>query len=164
MTHSFCGPRANSSYQACAGSQLQLPHQTTPQQLETLLNGLLKNDESVPYAFYLEGLELNGEIGAAMLKNDVSVEKTVEILFRPQAVFRVRPVGRCTATMAGALLRIDFGIETPESVATGVVNHSYLVWRASGLDAAATCVSHRYVAPGASCGTRHREPATCAGR
>lgn len=89
-----------------AGTQLQLPHSTTPQQLETLLNGLLKNEEKVPYAFYLEAHELAGEVGAAMLKHSVSVEKTVEILFRPQAVFRVRPVGRCTATMAGEPLRL----------------------------------------------------------
>jgi NLE (NUC135) domain len=74
----------------------------TPQQLEALLNGLLKNEEKVPYAFYVEDAELAGEIGAAMLAKSISVEKVVSILYRPQAVFRVRPVGRCTASMAGA--------------------------------------------------------------
>jgi NLE (NUC135) domain len=93
---------------ASAGTQLQLPHQTTPQQLETLVNGLLKNEEKVPYAFYLEDAELSGEIGMAMLAQNISVEKVVSILYRPQAIFRVRPVGRCSATMSGALLWFKF--------------------------------------------------------
>ena len=56
----------------------------------------------MPYAFYVDGAELSGEIGAAMVAQSISVEKVVDILYRPQAVFRVRPVGRCSATMAGA--------------------------------------------------------------
>lgn len=87
---------------AHAGTQLQIPHSTTPQQLENLLNGLLTNEEKVPYAFYVENEELTGEVGAALLARNVSLEKVVDILYRPQAVFRVRPVGRCTATMSGA--------------------------------------------------------------
>lgn len=56
----------------------------------------------MPYAFYIDTNELISEVGAAMLGQNVSVEKVVDILYRPQAVFKVRPVGRCTATMAGA--------------------------------------------------------------
>jgi hypothetical protein len=79
-----------------------VPHQATPQQLETLLNGLLQTEEKVPFAFYIEDREICGELSAAMLAQKMSVEKVVSITYRPQAVFRVRPVGRCSATMAGA--------------------------------------------------------------
>lgn len=31
----------------------------------------------------------------------VSVEKVVQIVYQPQAIFRIRPVNRCSATIAG---------------------------------------------------------------
>lgn len=89
-----------------AGSQLQLPQGTTSAQLQTLLNGLLSNEEPVPYAFFIDDFELTDEVGAAMLKHDVSVEQVVQITYRPQAVFRVRPVARCSATMEGIFICI----------------------------------------------------------
>ena len=32
----------------------------------------------------------------------VSVEAALRVVFQPQAIFRVRPVARCTASMPGA--------------------------------------------------------------
>lgn len=32
-----------------------MPQSVTPQQLEVLLNGLLSNEEKMPYSFYVEG-------------------------------------------------------------------------------------------------------------
>jgi NLE (NUC135) domain len=86
-----------------AGTQLQLPQGTSPAQLQTLLNQLLHNEEALPYAFYIEDLELSGDIGSSMMKNNVSVEQVVHVVYRPQAVFRVRPVARCSATMEGEI-------------------------------------------------------------
>ena len=37
-----------------AGPQLDVPQGITPTQLEALLNGLLSNEEGVPYSFYIE--------------------------------------------------------------------------------------------------------------
>ena len=34
----------------------------------------------------------------------VSVEAALRIVYQPQAIFRVRPVSRCTASLAGAAL------------------------------------------------------------
>lgn len=34
----------------------------------------------------------------------VSVEKVLRIVYQPQALFRIRPVNRCSATIAGLLL------------------------------------------------------------
>ena len=36
------------------GSQLEIPASVTPVQLETLLNGLLSNEEKLPYSFHIE--------------------------------------------------------------------------------------------------------------
>ena len=86
-----------------AGPQLDLPHDVTTTQLETLLNGLLRNEEKLPYSFFIQDVELAVELGAHLLKNKVSVETALQIVYQPQAVFRVRPVSRCTASMPGAL-------------------------------------------------------------
>lgn len=45
--------------------------------------------------------ELAGELGGHLAKNAVSVEQSLRVVYMPQAVFRVRPVARCTASMAG---------------------------------------------------------------
>jgi WD40 repeat protein len=45
--------------------------------------------------------ELGGELGSHLAKNAVSVEQSLRVVYMPQAVFRVRPVGRCTASMPG---------------------------------------------------------------
>lgn len=45
--------------------------------------------------------ELSGELGAYLAKNAVSVEQSLRVVYMPQAVFRVRPVAHCTASMAG---------------------------------------------------------------
>ena len=84
-----------------AGPQLDLPHDVTPAQLETLLNGLLASEERLPYSFFVNDAELAEELGAHLLKHNVSVETALHIVYQPQAVFRVRPVSRCTASMPG---------------------------------------------------------------
>lgn len=54
-----------------AGPQLDVPHDVTPQQLETLLNGLLKQEEKLPYSFFVNEQQISDELGAHLLKNKV---------------------------------------------------------------------------------------------
>ena len=58
-----------------AGPQLDLPHDVTPKQLETLLNGLLAHaqDERLPYSFFVEEQQLAEELGAHLLKHKARV-------------------------------------------------------------------------------------------
>eukprot|EP00798_Chlamydomonas_sp_ICE-L_P015895 gene15895-22029_t len=66
------------------GPQLDLPSNVTPTQLEVLLNGLLTNEEKLPYSFYIEEQELAGELGDHLSKNAVSVEKALNVVYQPQ--------------------------------------------------------------------------------
>lgn len=113
-----------------AGPQLDLPHNVTPANLETLLNGLLEQNEKLPYSFFVEEQQLSDALGSHLQKHkvrslpsvgirvacfsqrrrvvlnvtvrlQVSVESVLKVVFQPQAVFRVRPVARCTASMQG---------------------------------------------------------------
>jgi NLE (NUC135) domain len=54
-----------------AGPQLDLPQDVTVQQLETLLNGLLANEEKLPYSFFVDDVELAAELGQHLLKHKV---------------------------------------------------------------------------------------------
>ena len=109
-----------------AGPQLSLPQNTTTEQLETLLNGLLNEDaQRLPYLFYVQDSPLGESLVEHLLKHQatvwalqhahraadpvhnaaavlqVSVETALGVVYQPQAVFRVRPVTRCTASLAG---------------------------------------------------------------
>lgn len=88
-----------------AGPQLDVPHSVTPQQLETLLNGLLQNEDKLPYSFYLEENELAGELGEHLAKAKLSVEKALVVTYLPQAVFRVRR-GFCGVAVHATALRV----------------------------------------------------------
>ena len=50
--------------------------------------------------------ELGGELGKHLAATGLSVEKALRVVYTPQAVFRVRPVARCTASMPGGCVRV----------------------------------------------------------
>ncbi len=54
-----------------AGPQLDLPQNVTVTQLETLLNGLLSNEEKLPYSFFVNDVELADELGQHLLNHKV---------------------------------------------------------------------------------------------
>jgi ribosome assembly protein 4 len=55
-----------------AGPQLDVPHDVTPAQLETLLNGLLaQQEERLPYSFFVHEQQLAEELGTHLLRNKV---------------------------------------------------------------------------------------------
>jgi ribosome assembly protein 4 len=70
------------------GTQLDLPVDAGPPQLEALLNSLLQNEEPLPYAFYIDNNELQSQLGQHLKDNKVSVETVLQIVYQPQAVFR----------------------------------------------------------------------------
>lgn len=119
------------------GPQLQLPVDISSAQLEEVLNKLLSNDEALPYSFYIDMEEVTTTVADLLLQKQkdkwaddmlkrgkrftpadtakveltVPTEDVIKIMFRPQAIFRVRPVTRCTSTLSGhseAVLVVSF--------------------------------------------------------
>uniref|UniRef100_A0A453A5I1 NLE domain-containing protein n=1 Tax=Aegilops tauschii subsp. strangulata TaxID=200361 RepID=A0A453A5I1_AEGTS len=93
------------------GAALYLPHNVGPPQLQDIVNQLLHNEDKLPYAFYVGDEELSLQLGAFMQRNNATAEVTLRIVYQPQAVFRIRPVNRCSATIAGhteAVLAVSF--------------------------------------------------------
>lgn len=94
------------------GPQLDIPHDVTPKQLEVLLNGLLNHsEEKLPYSFFIDDIELTSSLGGFLQTLKKSVESSLQVVYQPQAIFRVRPVSRCSASIPGhteAILNVSF--------------------------------------------------------
>jgi ribosome assembly protein 4 len=50
----------------------------------------------VPYVFFVNEKEIKGTLEAVLEKEKINTEHVVDIVYQQQAVFRVRPVTRCT--------------------------------------------------------------------
>lgn len=62
-------------------------------------------EENIPYSFFVEEKEITDTLEMVMEKANVETEKVVQIVYQPQAIFRVRSVNRCTSSMPGNELR-----------------------------------------------------------
>lgn len=127
------------------GTQLDLPQDAGPRELESLLNSLLKTEEPLPYAFYVHDQELVESLGQHLLKHSVSVEAVLQIVFQPQAVFRIRPVTRCSATISGhteAVLSVAFSPDGRQ-LASGSGDTTVRMWDIGTQTPLKTCAGHR---------------------
>lgn len=98
-----------------SGPALNLPANATPEQLELLLNNLLSNvssrlfeltlnqqEEPLPYTFFVDETEIQRNLFLDIIQGtNQSTENALTIVYRPMAVFRVRTVSRCTASLSG---------------------------------------------------------------
>jgi len=85
------------------GSTFDLPLSVTASTLQQICNALLRQDETTPYSFFVDDVEISDSLGRALAesKTPQSSEAVVQIVYQAQAVFRVRAVTRCTSTVEG---------------------------------------------------------------
>lgn len=69
--------------------------------LQTVLNKLLENDEERPYSFYVNDVEIDNDVDSVLKKLQQTTEDVLQIVYQPQALFRVRAVSRCSASLSG---------------------------------------------------------------
>ena len=55
----------------------------------------------MPYSFYVDDVEIVESLRKAIAESKADTEAAIRIVYQPQAVFRVRPVTRCTGSLAG---------------------------------------------------------------
>ncbi|CAD2219716.1 ribosome assembly protein 4 [Angomonas deanei] len=140
------------------GSQILLPVGATPKQLDEILCSMFEDEElrTIPYAFFINGNQVNESVkdnlfaqqkedfinkmlkeGRRVRPQDVErlefeppEETVVSIMFKPQAVFRVRPVTRCAGTLDGhseAVLVVSFSPDS-QVLATGGGDKEIRIW------------------------------------
>lgn len=91
----------------CLGAPIDLPLNVDKLGLEKICHALMSTsnqevDEDVPYSFFLDNDEILNTLDEALeSRPDKSVEKITEIIYQPQALFKVRAVTRCSSTMEG---------------------------------------------------------------
>ncbi len=118
----------------------------TVKNLETLLNTIQGNDpsERLPYRFFFRNdrrtvkdedssiLDVQDDIYNSILKPGFkTTEDHIVLQFTPQAVFRVRAVSRCSASIAGhgeAILATAFSPETSSRMASGSGDNTARIW------------------------------------
>lgn len=127
------------------GAPLYLPQYSSPQHLQLIVNKLLNNEEKLPYAFYISNQELLVSLETYLQKNKVSVEKVLSIVYQPQAIFRIRPVNRCSATIAGhdeAVLSVSFSPDGRQ-LASGSGDATVRIWDLNTQTPLFTCTGHK---------------------
>ncbi|GIQ79707.1 hypothetical protein KIPB_000389 [Kipferlia bialata] len=90
-----------------AGTTVDISENVTPQELNIVLNSLKDEEEPRPYSFYLQDTEITSTLASAVKSSmtadgaQMATEQTLTIQYKPQAVFRVRPVGRLACDLPG---------------------------------------------------------------
>eukprot|EP01119_Soliformovum_irregulare_P025564 TRINITY_DN9508_c0_g1_i1.p1 TRINITY_DN9508_c0_g1~~TRINITY_DN9508_c0_g1_i1.p1 ORF type:complete len:470 (-),score=104.45 TRINITY_DN9508_c0_g1_i1:78-1487(-) len=127
------------------GSQLQVPKNVTTAQLETLINHVLQNEEPLPYSFFLNDEEITSDLATMIAEQKISTEEGMNIVYQPQAVFRVRTVTRCTSSLTGhtdAVLSVQFSPNGMQ-IASGSGDSTLRIWDSDTQLPIHTCKGHK---------------------
>eukprot|EP00638_Chattonella_subsalsa_P023127 CAMPEP_0117890648 /NCGR_PEP_ID=MMETSP0950-20121206/23442_1 /TAXON_ID=44440 /ORGANISM="Chattonella subsalsa, Strain CCMP2191" /LENGTH=146 /DNA_ID=CAMNT_0005749929 /DNA_START=54 /DNA_END=490 /DNA_ORIENTATION=- len=71
------------------GPNIDIPIDSTPEQMEELINQLVQNES---YSFYLGESEIMESLSKSISEKELSTEAVLKVTYQPLAVFRVRPV------------------------------------------------------------------------
>eukprot|EP01129_Flabellula_baltica_P003332 TRINITY_DN13116_c0_g1_i1.p1 TRINITY_DN13116_c0_g1~~TRINITY_DN13116_c0_g1_i1.p1 ORF type:complete len:496 (+),score=118.26 TRINITY_DN13116_c0_g1_i1:201-1688(+) len=126
------------------GPKLSVPVNITKSQLSLLLNNhILNNDEEMPYSFFLDDKEIEDEL-LGSVTDDTNTEDTIQIVYVPQAIFKVRAVSRCVSSIEGhseAILIVNFSPDG-ELLTTGSGDTTIKLWETSTHMPITECARH----------------------
>lgn len=83
------------------GGLLDLPINITVDKLQAICNTLLQNEEPIPFAFYVNNVEITDNLENNIKENFSISENIIEIIYQPQAIFKVKAITRCTGSLEG---------------------------------------------------------------
>mmetsp|Transcript_18519 Transcript_18519/g.21227 ORF Transcript_18519/g.21227 Transcript_18519/m.21227 type:complete len:612 (+) Transcript_18519:77-1912(+) len=150
-------------------NSMDIPTHSTIDDLQALIHSLIEiNDDDdeeksekirskrIPYSFYAKIEKKNGVVDEIEITNSlldflkeykdlVSTEVTLQLTYQPLAVFKVRPVTRCTATLPGhteAILHVSYSPDG-QHLASGGGDTSVRFWDVNTSLPKTTCKQHK---------------------
>lgn len=128
------------------GGLLDLPINITVDKLQEICNALLQNEESIPFAFYVNDIEITDSLENNIKENFSISEDVVEIIYQPQAIFKVRAVTRCTGSLEGhkeAVISVAFS-PAGTCLASGSGDTTVRFWDIYTQTPQYTCKGHKH--------------------
>ncbi|GLV34727.1 Notchless [Carabus blaptoides fortunei] len=127
------------------GDLMDLPLQCTTEQLTLICNALLQQDERTPYLFFVNENEITNTLDSSLDSKLLNTEEVLDIIYQQQAVFRVRPVSRCTSSLPGhaeAVISVSFSPDG-NHLASGSGDTTVRFWDVLTQTPDYTCKGHK---------------------
>ncbi|CAF0730295.1 unnamed protein product [Brachionus calyciflorus] len=133
------------------GAPIDLPIDIDKLGLEKLIQALISSEkqedieDDVPYSFFVEENEISVNLEQVLNQTDKNFEKITEIVYQPQAVFKVRSVTRCSSTIEGhteAVISVSFSPDGKQ-LASGSGDTTVRFWDLTTETPLHQCTGHK---------------------
>ncbi|XP_050428981.1 notchless protein homolog 1 [Adelges cooleyi] len=127
------------------GNMMDLPRNVTVNHLQLICNSLLKQEESVPYAFFVDEKEIVKDLDECLDNKKLNTEQVIDIIYQQQAVFKVRPITRCSSSLPGhaeAVISVQFSPDS-RKLASGSGDTTVRFWDLDMQTPLYTCEGHK---------------------